>query len=79
MDTLKEIKLQINSIKKVDSSNYLDSIFTHVDRAEFYYKQGKIDTNFFNDVIYRSNQAYEGALKESYKVLAGKNTPNDNK
>jgi hypothetical protein len=84
MDILKEIELQINSIKKVDSSNYLDSIFTHIDRAEFYYNQGKTDTNFFNDVIYRSNQAYEGALKESYKVLADKTedevfkkTPND--
>lgn len=50
MDILKEIELQINSIKKVDSSNYLGSIFTHIDRAEFYYKQGKIDKDFFNDV-----------------------------
>jgi hypothetical protein len=84
MDILKEIEQQINSIKKVDNSNYLDSIFTHIDRAEFYYKQGKADSNFFNDVIYRGNQAYEGALKESYKVLADKTeeevfrkTPND--
>lgn len=84
MDILKEIEQQINSIKKTDSSNYLDSIFTHIDRAELYYKQGKSDANFFNDVIYRSNQAYEGALKESYKVLADKTedevlrkTPND--
>jgi hypothetical protein len=72
MDILKEIEQQINSIKKVDNSNYLDSIYTHIDRAEFYYKQGKTDNNYFNDVIYRSNQAYEGALKESYKVLADK-------
>lgn len=72
MDILKEIENQIASIKKVDNSTYLDSIFTHIDRAEFYYKQGKADVNFFNDVIYRSNQAYEGALKESYKVLADK-------
>lgn len=84
MDILKEIEEQVDSIKKVDSSTYLDSIFTHLSRAEFYYKQGKNDVNFFNDVIYRSNQAYEGALKESYKVLAGKSdeevkrkTPNE--
>lgn len=84
MDILKEIEQQVNSIKKVDNSTYLDSIFTHIDRAEFYYFQGKTDTNYFNDVIYRSNQAYEGALKESYKVLADKTqeevlkkTPND--
>lgn len=72
MDVLKEIELQINSIKYVDNSTYLDSIFTHINRAEHYYLQGKVDSNYFNDVIYRCNQAYEGALKESYKVLADK-------
>lgn len=72
MDILKIIEEQILSIKKVDSSSYLDSIFTHIERAEFYYSKGKNDVNYFNDVIYRSNQAYEGALKESYKVLADK-------
>jgi hypothetical protein len=84
MDILKEIEKQIGSIKKVDNSNYLDSILTHIDRAEVYYNKGRGDSNYFNDVIYRSNQAYEGALKESYKVLADKSqdevlkkTPND--
>lgn len=72
MDILKEIEHQIKFIKSEDDSNYLDSIYTHIERAEFYYNQGKGDVNFFNDVIYRSNQAYEGALKESYKVLAEK-------
>lgn len=84
MDVLKEIEQQVNSIKCVDNSTYLDSIFTHINRAEYYYLQGKMDANYFNDVIYRCNQAYEGALKESYKVLADKTleevlkkTPND--
>lgn len=83
MDLLKEIESQIKFIKKEDESNYLDSVYTHIERAEYYYFQGKKDVNFFNDVIYRSNQAYEGALKESYKVLAektieevGNKTPN---
>ena len=35
----------------------------------------------FNDVVYRTNQAFEGALKEAYVVLtgeaAGRKTPND--
>lgn len=86
MDVLKEIEKQIESIKKNDDSSffYLDLIFTHITRAEFYYVQGKKDSNFFNDVIYRTNQAFEGALKEAYKVLADQNddlttrkTPND--
>ncbi|MBI3258206.1 MAG: hypothetical protein HYZ54_01805 [Ignavibacteriae bacterium] len=84
MDTLKEIEKQIDSIRVNDDSRYLDSILIHIQRAEFYYIQGRTDTGFYNDVIYRSNQAYEGALKESYKVLADKTedevlkkTPND--
>lgn len=72
MDILKEIEEQIVTIKKSDNSTYIDSIFAHITRAEYYYICGKSDSNFFNDVIYRSNQAYEGALKESYKVLANK-------
>ncbi len=72
MDILKEIINQVNSIKQVDSTNYLDKVLIHIKRAEFYYKKGNSDNDFYNDVIYRSNQAYEGALKESYKVLAEK-------
>jgi hypothetical protein len=74
MDVLKEIEQQINSIKKQDGSTYLDSILGHISRAEYYYDCGKEDDRYYNDVIYRSNQAYEGALKESYKVLAQKTT-----
>lgn len=72
MDILREIDEQIKRIKKEDSSNYLDSIYNHLQRAEYYYKQGNKDQHFFNDVIYRANQAYEGALKEAFKVLANK-------
>jgi hypothetical protein len=72
MDILKEIEKQITSIKVEDNSVYLDQIYSHIDRAEKYYLQGHTDEHYFNDVIYRSNQAFEGALKEAYKVLANK-------
>lgn len=72
MDVLKLIKSQISQIKESDNSVFLDAIKVHLERAEYYYNSGKKDSNFFNDVIYRTNQAYEGALKEAYKVLAGK-------
>jgi hypothetical protein len=55
-----------------------------LDRAEIYYQSGKKDAHYYNDVVYRTNQAFEGALKEAYKVLGGKTdeettrkTPND--
>ena len=72
MDILKEIEKQITSIKVEDNSIYLDQIYYHIDRAEKYYLQGQTDEHYFNDVIYRSNQAFEGALKEAYKILANK-------
>lgn len=72
MDILEEIEKQITSIKVEDNSIYLDLIYNHIERAEKYYLQGQTDEHYFNDVIYRSNQAFEGALKEAYKVLASK-------
>lgn len=72
MDILKEIEKQITSIKVEDNSVYLDQIYNHIDRAEKYYLQGQVDEHYYNDVIYRTNQAFEGALKEAYKVLAAK-------
>jgi hypothetical protein len=30
------------------------------------------DDDSFNDVVYRTNQAFEGILKEAYVVLTGK-------
>lgn len=72
MDILKEIETQITSTKVEDNSIYLDQIYNHIDRAEKYYLKGHTDEHYFNDVIYRSNQAFEGALKEAYKVLANK-------
>lgn len=72
MDILREIEKQITSIKVEDNSIYLTQIYNHIDRAEKYYFQGQNDEHYFNDVIYRANQAYEGALKEAYKILASK-------
>lgn len=72
MNVLEEIESKIESIRSIDDSYYLEIILTHIKRAEYYYQEGNRDEAFFNDVIYRCNQAYEGALKEAYQVLANK-------
>lgn len=84
MDVLKLIESQIEDISKVEASLFLGLILNHLDRAEIYYQSGKKDAHYYNDVVYRTNQAFEGALKEAYKVLGGKTdeettrkTPND--
>ncbi len=51
---------------------FLESIMLHLERAENYFNLGEKDSDYYNDVIYRANQAYEGALKEAFKVLAQK-------
>lgn len=72
MNTLDQIKRFIEQISSIEQSIYLDAIRLHLERAEVYYLQGNTDSAFYTDVIYRTNQAYEGSLKEAYKVLANK-------
>ncbi|WP_367109382.1 hypothetical protein [uncultured Psychrobacter sp.] len=72
MNVLEEIESKIESIRSIDDSHYLEIILIHIKRAEYYYTEGNRDEAFYNDVIYRCNQAYEGALKEAYQVLADK-------
>ncbi|WP_022664258.1 hypothetical protein [Desulfospira joergensenii] len=52
----------------------VSSVVTHIEIAERHFENGKSgDDYLFNDVIYRSNQAFEGALKEAYRIISGKN------
>jgi hypothetical protein len=48
----------------------------HIEVAERYLTRGRDerDDDAFNDVIYRTNQAFEGMLKEAYRVLTGSDT-----
>lgn len=74
MDTLNAIKEQISEIRKLSSVVTLDKVLIHIERAEFFYQEGqeKNDENYFTDVIYRTNQAFEGSLRQSYMILAEK-------
>lgn len=74
MDTLKEIKNLITYFQDELKSNINTGVLTHIERAELYFKmaQSKNDEQFFTDVIYRSNQAYEGILKEAYRSFENK-------
>ncbi|TWB60417.1 hypothetical protein FBZ94_104642 [Bradyrhizobium sacchari] len=46
----------------------------HIDAAVKHYKRGQSepDQTLFTDVVFRCNQAFEGSVKEAYRVLAGK-------
>jgi uncharacterized protein YutE (UPF0331/DUF86 family) len=84
MDTLKNIKEQISKVLTIDKKLVgLEDVLTHIERAEHLLNlgQNKDDKHFYTDVIYRTNHAYEGILKEAYNVFAEKAkkkiTPNE--
>lgn len=72
MDILNLIQVQITEIRQNNPPDYLDAILVHLERAYLYYEKGSNDSYYYNDVVYRTNQAYEGSLREAYKVLYNK-------
>ncbi|MET4043985.1 hypothetical protein [Bradyrhizobium sp. RT6a] len=52
----------------------LKAVMAHIDAAIKHYKRGQAepDQTLFTDVVFRCNQAFEGSIKEAYRVLAGK-------
>jgi len=82
MDLLKLIKEKSKAFSRTEHVSGIESVIGHIEIAERHLNQGKKGADYlFNDVIYRTNQAFEGSLKEAYNVLtgnkSGKKTPND--
>ena len=75
MDLLKLLKDKAEYFAASSEDSGVNSIVAHIDVAEKHFQNGKSGEDYlFNDVIYRSNQAFEGALKEAYRILHGKIT-----
>lgn len=74
MDLLKIIRSSVKRLPDGYKSSGVDAVILHIERAEKYWVNAKEDSDeiMFTDVIYRTNQAFEGALKEAYLVLAEK-------
>ena len=82
MDIIKILRDAIDRLPDGDHSPGLSAIMRHISNAIRHFERredGESDT--FTDAIYRTNQAYEGSLKEAYRVLAAKDphgkTPNE--
>ncbi len=71
MDLLSEINRRILHLGTHDRVNGLKAAVRHIEVAERYLSRGRQeqDADTFNDVIYRTNQAFEGMLKEAYSIL----------
>ncbi|OAF15528.1 hypothetical protein AYJ54_39885 [Bradyrhizobium centrolobii] len=53
----------------------LRAVKSHIDAAVRHFLRGQAepDETLFTDVIFRCNQAFEGSIKEAYRVIAGQN------
>lgn len=81
MDLLELLNQKAKYFSSSEDDIGVASVVSHIEIAERHYENGKSgDDYLFNDVIYRTNQAYEGALKEAYRIITGNNpnrkTPN---
>lgn len=73
MDLLIEIRSKLASVDGHSSHEGVTAAIRHVEVAERWLQKAReeADEDLFNDVIYRTNQAFEGMLKEAYHVLTG--------
>src|ERR1043166_495020 len=78
MDLLKEIKDKLKTRPASDEARGLESVLAHIEIAERYHLRAKKerDEHLYTDVIYRTNHAFEGILKEAYVTLEGKSGDN---
>lgn len=76
MDILETIKAKIRSIPSGELSAGVKAVISHIETAEKYFHRAtqENEENLFTDVIYRTNHAFEGILKEAYTILTGKNS-----
>ena len=74
MDLLALIRTKVEALPEGPHRPGLNSVYGHIEIAYTRLLQGEKDSDdsFFADVIYRTNQAFEGGIKEAYRVLAGK-------
>lgn len=78
MDTLKIIRGKVEILLSMVPQDGLLAVVRHLEIAESHYfrAQKSNDNDLYTDVIYRTNHAFEGILKEAYALLAEKNPQN---
>src|ERR1044071_6288717 len=74
MKLLDILHQRIDSLVAGHHTAGIRSVIQHVQVAIAHLERGKRegDDTAFTDAIYRTNQAFEGSLKEAYRVLASK-------
>ncbi len=73
MNLLEILQERIDVLPEGDYTPGLRAVLQHVQVAASHLKRGQSsgDDTAFTDAIYRTNQVFEGSLKEAYRVLTG--------
>jgi hypothetical protein len=73
VDLIQILRHRIDALEVGDYTAGLRAVLQHVQVAASHFSRGSAsgDDTAFTDAIYRTNQAFEGSLKEAYRVLAG--------
>ena len=74
MDIVVALRDKIETLPNGSHSAGLQAILSHIEIAFKHLARGQElgKQTAFTDAIYRTNQAFEGSIKEAYRVLAGK-------
>jgi hypothetical protein len=73
MDLVAALRSKISELEEGEYTPGLEAVLLHVETAFRHFSRGQEsdDKTAFTDAIYRDNQAFEGSIKEAYRVLAG--------
>lgn len=73
MDLVDTLRKKIDVLEDGDYIPGLTAVLLHIETAFRHLSRGQEsdDDTAFTDAIYRTNQAFEGSVKEAYRVLAG--------
>lgn len=72
MDLVETLRKKISSLQEGEHVLGLKAVLQHIETAFRHLSRGQDseDETAFTDAIYRTNQAFEGSVKEAYRVLA---------
>ena len=72
MDLIEILRSRVADLPEGDYIIGLKAVLQHIEVASSHLERGKTagEETAFTDAIYRTNQAFEGSLKEAYRVLA---------
>lgn len=72
MDLRQTLSRKLDVLPQGDHTRGLSAVLSHIEAAIGHLDRGQRDSDdtCFTDVIFRCNQAFEGSIKEAYRVLA---------